>query len=921
MRKLLCFALLCVGISASAQLSNVTGTVTDTDNQKWNNGAYQITFVPPTGYTGSVYTFNGSSWTPTVHNGVMSGSGVLTYSSLERNDYILPANSHWKFTVCPNASFPCTSRTVTINQASQDISSQFNAVQAPRFAASNAQTGSFGYLDVEVSPATPPVGSSYFNVTLNQPKLWNGTTWQTGGGGSATPGGTSTNVQFNDSGVLGGNGNFTFDKNTGIVNIDGVLGSSVVTIGPHAPPASSWTLDTYSPSAAFGSIVPGATVTGTGSSQVAQFPGIVAASAVNPIKVGLGTTPLTADDTCSAGNFWIAPVLGSVNAWRMCNNGTVTSIGTAISGLTSDGSQGITVTNNATIGGTIQGVKLNLTNPTCVAGSFAKSDSTGCGVGGVEGTQNAVFQQALSSAVLVKGGSYGGWTADAFAAPAFCWDGTRYVMTVSLWSIANAKWASAAFSSPDLKTWSYIASSLQSPTGSDYIWGNSGLAYYHGTYYIAYTHYPSVATSRGVVVATSSNLTTWTTAYTVTAGVSEVYGDPSLNVNPNTGKLELWMSHSPSNQFALRTFDGTTWTDLGDQVAFPSDYAGGGEPSTWYSGTRRYVSYDAQTSGNHFNGFRITKVLYSDSPYTTYFAANFILNSPNTGAAWQSAQVFDASVLLADTEDGQGLVPRVLWAGGDVNSSTDNTDSSIGYSYAPVAYASLYVATPSSYSSSGSAGQYAVGGGYIYNYDQSLTRWQRVAVDATWGAPQVLDYFAGSVSTQLTTHTTTGSQPWVGWAQHSGDLSTWTTVQLSGSGTVSNSSATQGSLYVNMTPSSASYTVCATGISNGKNFGVGEVSTSADTGYRSNFGGATSSGTMTLYAANAGTYTSKGTSAFTWTGSHTQCLVRSGTSISVTIDGATVIGPVTDSTYTSVGVPLLTIGQSSGVTVSQFVVQ
>jgi hypothetical protein len=70
MRKLVCFALLCVGMSAMAQLSNVTGTVTDTDNQTWNNGTFQITFVPPTGYTGSVYTFNGSAWTPTVHNGL-----------------------------------------------------------------------------------------------------------------------------------------------------------------------------------------------------------------------------------------------------------------------------------------------------------------------------------------------------------------------------------------------------------------------------------------------------------------------------------------------------------------------------------------------------------------------------------------------------------------------------------------------------------------------------------------------------------------------------------------------------------------------------------------------------------------------------------------------------------------------------------
>jgi lysophospholipase L1-like esterase len=203
MRKLVCFALLCVGMSAMAQLSNVTGTVTDTDNQTWNNGTFQITFVPPTGYTGSVYTFNGSAWTPTVHNGVMSSSGVLTYSALERNDYILPANSHWKFTVCPNASFPCTSRTVTINQASQSVSSQFNAVQAPRFAASNMQTGSFGYADVEVSPI-PVIGAFYWNVTSGTSRSYTGSGWVSGSGGT-TINGTSGQVPIiESSSVLNG---------------------------------------------------------------------------------------------------------------------------------------------------------------------------------------------------------------------------------------------------------------------------------------------------------------------------------------------------------------------------------------------------------------------------------------------------------------------------------------------------------------------------------------------------------------------------------------------------------------------------------------------------------------------------------------------------------------------------------------------
>lgn len=40
-----------------------------------------------------------------------------------------------------------------------------------------------------------------------------------GGGGNGTPGGSNTQVQFNDEGVFGGNTTFTFDKDTGILAI------------------------------------------------------------------------------------------------------------------------------------------------------------------------------------------------------------------------------------------------------------------------------------------------------------------------------------------------------------------------------------------------------------------------------------------------------------------------------------------------------------------------------------------------------------------------------------------------------------------------------------------------------------------------------------------------------------------------------
>ncbi len=48
-----------------------------------------------------------------------------------------------------------------------------------------------------------------------------------GGGGGGTPGGSNTQVQFNDSATFGGNSGFTFDKATGVVTIPSTVLASV----------------------------------------------------------------------------------------------------------------------------------------------------------------------------------------------------------------------------------------------------------------------------------------------------------------------------------------------------------------------------------------------------------------------------------------------------------------------------------------------------------------------------------------------------------------------------------------------------------------------------------------------------------------------------------------------------------------------
>ena len=53
------------------------------------------------------------------------------------------------------------------------------------------------------------------------------TDWQTEIGGSGTPGGANTQVQYNDSGAFGGNSSFTFDETSGLITASGLSVTSV----------------------------------------------------------------------------------------------------------------------------------------------------------------------------------------------------------------------------------------------------------------------------------------------------------------------------------------------------------------------------------------------------------------------------------------------------------------------------------------------------------------------------------------------------------------------------------------------------------------------------------------------------------------------------------------------------------------------
>jgi hypothetical protein len=289
-------------------------------------------------------------------------------------------------------------------------------------------------------------------------------------------------------------------------------------------------------------------------------------------------------------------------------------------------------------------------------------------------------QRIQSTPVLTKGATYGGILADALAAPSACWDGTRYVQTVSLWNIANAKWYSAFFTSPNLATWTYVTSSLQSPAGTDYIKGNGSIAWFGGLYYWAYGHYPSGSTIQSAI-ATSSDLVTWTTVHDpfLAGGIFDL----GLVINPASGKLECWNTNA-TDVFMSDSPDGSTWTSRGTMLTHPywtKDPDFGEAHCTYYNNNRHLttdINSPSSAGASRVRGY-FTAPGTSGTP--TWTSTGSVLG-PAPLNAWESSQVFDGHIVGAfDRGDGRGRKLWMLYAGGDNNSPTDNTNSSIGLAY------------------------------------------------------------------------------------------------------------------------------------------------------------------------------------------------------------------------------------------------
>ncbi len=188
-------------VASFAQSTTVSGQVTDTDPQAWNNGTFVFTFVTNPNYP----IFGNYSWTggtlPFTVSGSMNATGAYSVS-VPSNSAITPINSQWSLKVCPQGSGSCvTIANTTITGATQTLNVTPSAI---RINLSTATPPVSAYADAEIVGAV--IGSQYYSLTLAGNRVCQAvtgntcTTWGAAGGvspNSPVPGNQAQGPQFN----------------------------------------------------------------------------------------------------------------------------------------------------------------------------------------------------------------------------------------------------------------------------------------------------------------------------------------------------------------------------------------------------------------------------------------------------------------------------------------------------------------------------------------------------------------------------------------------------------------------------------------------------------------------------------------------------------------------------------------------------
>jgi hypothetical protein len=88
------------------------------------------------------------------------------------------------------------------------------------------QTGTSSGAPTPTSGDSFHAGALYWDTGSAAEQVFNGSAWVSLGGGSGTPGGSNTNVQFNSTGSFGGSGNFVWNNTSQLLTITAASSSS-----------------------------------------------------------------------------------------------------------------------------------------------------------------------------------------------------------------------------------------------------------------------------------------------------------------------------------------------------------------------------------------------------------------------------------------------------------------------------------------------------------------------------------------------------------------------------------------------------------------------------------------------------------------------------------------------------------------------
>lgn len=215
-----------------------TGTVTSI-----TVGAGLISTPNPITTTGSIFldvpvsVINGGSGDTTL-SGVLKGNGVAPITSANFVDI----TALW--------TGPCTSTNFLRGDgicatAGGGGSSPGGSTNSAQY---NAGGGSFGGIllgadQALMGTATIPQATSIPNCGSTTQALAYSTTTHTyscqtiSGGGGGSPGGSDTQIQFNDMGAFGGNANFTYTASSGLVTITATSDAALATVGAAGIPS------------------------------------------------------------------------------------------------------------------------------------------------------------------------------------------------------------------------------------------------------------------------------------------------------------------------------------------------------------------------------------------------------------------------------------------------------------------------------------------------------------------------------------------------------------------------------------------------------------------------------------------------------------------------------------------------------------